>query len=163
MKPSSVERLLAIDFISTCVTSSVAALRSSRPTILLARGGGESSRIVLDTPPAHGALGTSMRPNALRISWTRASSIFCSARAAFGCRRTLVLKVLSRLTGREMLDELIDFLSLSGDVLEFMGDRGRQVMALQRRELTQYVLVTAGSRGRGSGEAVGWIAGNSAT
>ena len=147
MKPSSVERLLANRFYKHLrdeLGGSAEIITTDYVAHLLEEGGFD--RIVLDTPPAHDALGFLDAPKRFADFMDSRILDLLLGKGSFRLSRTLVLKVLSRLTGREMLDELIDFLSLSRDVLEFMGDRGRQVMALQRRELTQYVLVTAPDR-----------------
>ena len=147
MPASSVSRLLANRFYQHLrdeLGGSAEIITTDYLAHLLEAGGFD--RIVLDTPPAQDALGFLDAPE--RFAGFMDSKILelLLGKGSFRLSRTLVLKVLSRLTGREMLDDLIDFLSLSRDVLEYMGDRGRQVMALQRGAQTEYVLVTAPDR-----------------
>ena len=147
MKASSVERLFANRFYQHLrdeLGGSAEIITTDYLAHLLAEGGFD--RIVLDTPPANDALGFLDAPQRFADFMDSRILELLLGKGRFRLSRTLVLKVLSRLTGREMLDELIDFLSLSRDVLEFMGDRGRQVMALQRQQQTEYILVTAPDR-----------------
>ena len=147
MKPSSVERLFANRFYQHLrdeLGGSAEIITTDYLAHLLEEGGFD--RIVLDTPPANDALGFLDAPERFADFMDSRILELLIGKGSFRLSRTLVLKVLSRLTGRQMLDELIEFLSLSRDVLEFMGDRGREVMELQRRQQTEYVLVTAPDR-----------------
>ena len=103
-------------------------------------------RVVIDTPPAHDALGFLDAPARFaRFVDGRILELLIGG-GSFRLSRRLVHKVLARLTGKKMLDELIEFLTLSSEVLHFMGDRGRQIAARQSRDDTDYILVTAPDR-----------------
>jgi arsenite-transporting ATPase len=112
--------------------------------VLLEDGGFD--RVVIDTPPAHDALGFLDAPARFaRFVDGRILELLIGS-GSFRLSRRLVHKVLARLTGQKMLDELIEFLTLSSEVLYYMGDRGRQIAARQRRDDTEFILVTAPDR-----------------
>ncbi len=109
-------------------------------------GEGRFDRIVVDTPPAHDALGFLDAPDRFARFMDARILELLIGQGSFRLSRKLVLKVLARLTGQEMLDDLIDFLRLTREVFAYMGDRGREIVQRQRDEGTDYLLVTAPDR-----------------
>jgi anion-transporting ArsA/GET3 family ATPase len=105
---------------------------------------GDFDHVVLDTPPAHDALGFLDAPKKFASFMDAKILELLIGGGGFRLSRTLVLKVLARLTGQQMLDDLIDFMRLSREVFVYMGERGREVQELQKQ--AQFILVTASDR-----------------
>ena len=111
---------------------------------------GQFDRVVIDTPPAHDALGfLDAGERFARFVDAKILELLIGG-SGFKLSRRLVLKVLSRLTGRELLDDLIDFLTLTQEIFAYMAQRGR-AMGL-RQQGAQMLLVTAPDR---EGEVAG--------
>ena len=104
--------------------------------------------LVLDTPPARNALDFLDAPGRLaRFIDSRSLQVFrASGRAGlglFGRGIGVVMSVLERATGVDLLRDLADFFNAFGGMAEGFRDRARHVEALLREEPTTFLLVTS--------------------
>jgi anion-transporting ArsA/GET3 family ATPase len=111
-------------------------------------GSGRYDVLVLDTPPARNALDFLDAPGRLsRFIDSRSLQVFrASGRASlglFGRGIGVVMSVLERATGVDLLRDLADFFNAFGGMAEGFRDRARRVEALLREDATTFLLVTS--------------------
>jgi anion-transporting ArsA/GET3 family ATPase len=107
--------------------------------------------LVLDTPPSRNALDFLDAPDRLRAFFEgRALQTLLRGGGAglrlLGRGTGLVLGVLRRVTGAELLSDLSDFFRLLGGLLSGFRERAEQVEALLRAPGTTFLLVTSPER-----------------
>ncbi len=111
-------------------------------------GSGRYDALVLDTPPARNALDFLDAPGRLsRFIDSRSLQVFrASGRAGlglFGRGIGVVMSVLERATGVDLLRDLADFFNAFGGMAEGFRDRAKRVEALLRDDATTFLLVTS--------------------
>jgi anion-transporting ArsA/GET3 family ATPase len=109
---------------------------------------GRFDALVLDTPPARNALDFLDAPGRLtRFVDSRSLQVFrASGRAGlglFGRGIGVVMSVLERATGVDLLRDLADFFNAFGGMAEGFRDRARRVEELLCEDSTTFLLVTS--------------------
>ncbi|HKG02867.1 MAG TPA: ArsA-related P-loop ATPase [Conexibacter sp.] len=112
---------------------------------------GDWDLLVLDTPPSRNALDFLDAPDRLRAFFDgRALQTLLRGGGAglrlIGRGTGLVLGLLRRVTGAELLSDLSDFFRLLGGLLGGFRERAEQVEALLRAPTTRFLLVTSPER-----------------
>jgi len=117
----------------------------------LARSG-DYDLLVLDTPPSRSALDFLEAPDRLtRFLESRALSALAQS-AGLGARvlgggSAVMLRMLTRVTGIELLEDAAAFLAVLGEVKGGFRERARNVRRLLRDPATAFVLVTVAEPG----------------
>ena len=113
---------------------------------------GQFDLIILDTPPANHAFDFLDSPKRLRSGWSSIASHRGSKTDGFIARLKkqggrMVVKGLDRMTGDGFINELIQFISLFGDILGALSQASLRLTSLLERPETSFLLVDSASTG----------------
>ena len=108
--------------------------------------------IILDTPPATHAFDFLDSPKRLRSGWSSIASHKSDKPDGFIARLRrqggrMVVKGLDRMTGDGFIHELIQFISLFGDILGALSHASSRLTELLERPETSFILVDTASTG----------------
>ncbi len=112
---------------------------------------GEYDLIVLDTPPTTHALDFLDAPNRLgdavnsrALQWLYKPTVFAGKKGmgVFSMGTSYVVKILSKLTGAQLLDEFAVFLSAFSTLFDGLQERGKAVRELLSTDESTFIVVS---------------------